>query len=79
MQFLWATLVELPGFCLIGLVRTYQVLISRWLPRACRFHPSCSNYMIGAVTKYGFVRGGWRGVKRLARCNPFCQGGYDPP
>ncbi len=79
MQFLWATLVELPGFCLIAAVRTYQVLISPWLPRACRFQPSCSSYMIGAVTKYGFLRGGWRGVKRVCRCHPFCSGGFDPP
>jgi putative membrane protein insertion efficiency factor len=79
MQFLWATLVELPGVCLIAVVRTYQVLISPWLPRACRFQPSCSSYMIGAIMKYGFLRGGWRGVKRICRCHPFGQGGFDPP
>ncbi len=79
MQFLWASVVELPGLCLIGLVRAYQLLISPLLPRTCRFYPSCSSYMIGAVMKYGFLRGGWRGFKRICRCHPFHPGGIDPP
>lgn len=75
----WATIVRLPGWCLIGAVRLYQLIISPWLPRACRYYPSCSQYMIGAVEKYGLVRGGWRGIKRVCRCHPFRSGGYDPP
>lgn len=79
MRSAWATIGKLPGWCLIGSVRLYQWLVSPWLPRACRFHPSCSQYMIGAVAKYGAVRGGWRGIKRVCRCHPFHPGGFDPP
>ena len=69
----------LPGFCLILAVRAYQVLLSSWLPRVCRYEPSCSNYMIGAVRRYGAFRGAWRGLLRICRCHPWGPGGYDPP
>jgi putative membrane protein insertion efficiency factor len=49
------------------------------LPAVCRFHPSCSEYFIEAVQKYGPLRGAYRGVKRICRCNPWTVGGYDPP
>lgn len=74
-----AKLAEIPKRLLIGSVRLYQIMLSPWLGRNCRFHPSCSTYMIEAVEKYGFVRGLWRGTCRLARCHPFSRGGYDPP
>lgn len=64
---------------LIGAVRLYQVLVRPVLPPLCRFHPSCSEYFILAVEKYGPVRGACKGVGRLCRCNPWSQGGYDPP
>jgi uncharacterized protein len=64
---------------LIGGVRFYQVCLRPLLPAVCRFQPSCSEYMIQAVTKYGPVRGGWRGVCRICRCHPWHPGGYDPP
>jgi uncharacterized protein len=73
------TLARLPAGLLIALVRAYQVVISPWLGSVCRYDPSCSNYMIGAVRKYGFWRGAWRGIKRIARCHPLHAGGYDPP
>ncbi len=79
MHFLWATIRELPAWLLIAAVRLYQITLSPIVGRSCRFQPTCSNYMIGAVRKYGFARGGWRGICRLARCHPFCTGGYDPP
>jgi len=63
----------------IALIRLYQWTISPLLGPACRFEPSCSRYMIGAMQKYGFFRGGWRGVKRICRCHPWNEGGYDPP
>lgn len=65
-------------FVVLGLLQLYKTLISPFLPPACRFHPTCSVYTMEAVDKYGALRGGWLGVKRLLRCQPFCKGGYDP-
>lgn len=79
MSRLSSTLLSFPSAILIGLVRLYQLLISPWLGHHCRYTPSCSSYMIGAVRKYGFVRGAWRGTCRIARCHPWHAGGYDPP
>jgi uncharacterized protein len=64
---------------LIGGVRCYQVGLRPLLPTVCRFHPSCSEYFILAVQKYGPVRGACRGAYRICRCNPFNGGGFDPP
>jgi putative membrane protein insertion efficiency factor len=64
---------------LIAAVRCYQLILRPILPSVCRFQPSCSEYFILAVQKYGPLRGGWRGVGRLCRCHPFHRGGYDPP
>jgi putative membrane protein insertion efficiency factor len=64
---------------LIGFVRCYQALLRPILPSVCRFEPSCSEYFIQAVQKYGPLRGAWKGVGRICRCNPFCRGGFDPP
>jgi putative membrane protein insertion efficiency factor len=60
-------------------VRMYQVCLRPLFPSVCRFHPSCSEYFIGAVNLYGPWLGTWRGVCRLCRCNPWHPGGYDPP
>jgi len=62
----------------ISLVRLYQRLLSPWLPRTCRFMPSCSEYFIEAVQKRGAIVGTLKGCWRILRCNPFCPGGYDP-
>jgi putative membrane protein insertion efficiency factor len=64
---------------LIGFVRGYQMVLRPVLPAVCRFEPSCSEYFIQAVRKYGPLRGACKGAWRICRCNPFCQGGYDPP
>jgi putative membrane protein insertion efficiency factor len=64
---------------LIGGVRFYQVCLRPMLPAVCRFHPSCSEYFILAVNKYGPLRGACKGAWRICRCNPWCQGGFDPP
>ncbi len=61
-----------------AVVRTYQVLISSWTPASCRFYPCCSRYMIEAVERFGPARGVWMGLRRLARCHPWNDGGYDP-
>ncbi|MHB9033791.1 MAG: membrane protein insertion efficiency factor YidD [Anaerolineae bacterium] len=63
---------------LLAVIRVYQRAISPMMPPACRFTPTCSEYMYQAVTKYGALHGFWMGLKRLVRCNPFCPGGYDP-
>lgn len=63
---------------LIGLVRIYQAILSPYLPNACRYTPTCSQYMIEAIGKHGAVRGGWLGLKRMARCHPWGGHGYDP-
>ena len=64
---------------LIGMVRFYQRAISPLLGSNCRFSPTCSQYAIEAIEKYGVIRGIWKSVKRIARCHPFSPGGYDPP
>lgn len=74
-----AALVALPSQVLIGTVRVYQLTLSPIIGRQCRFEPTCSRYFIGAVRKYGAVRGAARGVWRICRCHPFHPGGYDPP
>jgi len=60
------------------LIRFYQRFVSPQLPSSCRFVPSCSQYTYEAIEKYGLLKGGWLGLKRLARCHPFHPGGYDP-
>lgn len=63
---------------MIAAIRFYQKGISPLTPPACRFTPTCSQYGLEAVQRHGAARGGWLLVKRLARCQPFCKGGYDP-
>jgi putative membrane protein insertion efficiency factor len=70
---------RLPRWLLILAARAYQWTLSPLIGRQCRFEPTCSNYFIEAVGKYGAVRGTWRGVLRIGRCHPFQSGGYDPP
>jgi len=60
------------------IIRIYQAAISPYLPPSFRFHPSCSQYGFEAVTKYGWLKGLWLGLKRIARCHPFRPGGVDP-
>lgn len=64
---------------LIGLVLAYRALLRPLLPPLCRYEPSCSEYMIQAVRKYGPLSGACRGAWRVCRCNPLCRGGWDPP
>ncbi|HKW98936.1 MAG TPA: membrane protein insertion efficiency factor YidD [Bryobacteraceae bacterium] len=62
---------------MIFLLRQYKRFVSPCLPAACRYYPTCSEYMREAVEKYGARRGGWMGIKRLARCHPLHAGGVD--
>jgi putative membrane protein insertion efficiency factor len=59
-------------------IRFYQQWISPGLPPSCRFYPSCSEYAYQAIEKYGVLRGGWLGLRRIVRCHPFNPGGFDP-
>jgi len=63
---------------LLFLIRTYKKYISPLLPKSCRFYPTCSQYAIDAITKYGVLKGSIKSAYRIMRCNPFNKGGYDP-
>ncbi len=65
-------------YIFIFLIKVYQRTLSRVMPPSCRFYPSCSEYSVQALQKYGVVKGSWLTVKRIARCQPFNPGGYDP-
>jgi uncharacterized protein len=71
--------LSLPEMLIIGAIRGYQRLIRPLIGPRCRFYPSCSEYFILAVKKYGVLSGSVRGVWRILRCHPFHPGGYDPP
>jgi len=62
----------------IGIIRVYQKIISPLLPPTCRFTPTCSDYGIEALQKYGAIKGGWLTLKRILSCHPFGRSGYDP-
>jgi putative membrane protein insertion efficiency factor len=62
----------------IAVLRFYKRYLSPLLPSACRFYPTCSEYMMEAVEKHGVMHGVWMGTKRLAKCHPFHAGGVDP-
>lgn len=62
----------------LGLIRLYQMTLSRITPPSCRFSPTCSNYGYQAIERYGLWTGGILTVKRIARCHPFHPGGHDP-
>ena len=70
--------IGLPRTIAIGLIRVYKLVISPLLPSACRFHPTCSEYMKDAIEKHGVLKGVGMGLRRLSRCHPFHHGGFDP-
>lgn len=63
---------------ILGMIRGYQRFLSPSLGSNCIYHPTCSHYTYEAIEKHGVLRGGWLGIKRIARCHPFHEGGYDP-
>ncbi len=63
---------------LIMMIQFYRLCISPLKPPTCRFVPTCSQYAIMAIEKYGALRGGWMAIRRILRCHPFHPGGYDP-
>jgi putative membrane protein insertion efficiency factor len=74
----WASWRNLPALLLISLFRGYKYFLSPFLPPACRFIPTCSQYAIEAVRKHGALRGTFMALWRILRCHPFARGGYDP-
>jgi len=64
--------------CIIMVIRIYQVFISPLSGRNCRFYPTCSNYFLQALERYGIIKGTWLFFKRIIKCHPFNSGGYDP-
>jgi uncharacterized protein len=63
---------------LLALVKGYRQFISPLTPPSCRFMPTCSQYALEAIDRHGPLQGSWLTVKRIGRCHPFCEGGYDP-
>ena len=78
MSRLGLTLKKVFAFPLILLVKFYQLCISPFTPPACRFTPTCSQYALEALRKYGPFKGGWLALKRILRCHPWGGSGYDP-
>ena len=66
------------GQSAILLIRTYQKVLSPLLGQRCRFYPSCSQYTLEAIQEWGLAKGTWLGMKRLSRCHPLNEGGFDP-
>ncbi len=62
----------------VFLIRSYKKYISPFLPKSCRFYPTCSEYAMDAINKYGIFKGSIKSLYRILRCNPFNKGGYDP-
>jgi len=62
----------------ISLIKIYQKIISPLFPPSCRYYPTCSEYSIQAVKRYGVIKGSFKSIWRILRCNPFSKGGYDP-
>ena len=70
--------VAIMKFLVADILGVYKAVVSPFLPPACRFEPTCSEYAKQAVEKYGALRGTWMALKRILRCQPFCKGGHDP-
>ena len=78
MKTVFLAIFHFPQQLLMGLVKAYRLLLSPWLGSACRFEPSCSAYSLQALKQHGAVAGAYLTLYRLARCQPWCQGGHDP-
>ena len=63
---------------LIALIKLYRYALSPYLAPSCRYTPTCSSYAIEAVERYGLFRGSWMALRRISRCHPWHEGGYDP-
>ena len=79
LRFLIAALHDLARMAVLGIVRGYQLFISPLIGPRCRFRPTCSQYALLAVERYGPWIGGYKAIRRLLRCHPWSKGGWDPP
>ncbi|MEZ6047041.1 MAG: membrane protein insertion efficiency factor YidD [Planctomycetaceae bacterium] len=79
MKALLQFILSLPRLLLTGLIRLYQLCISPLIGPSCRFQPTCSEYAIQALKKYGVFKGSYKSIKRILSCHPWHPGGYDPP
>ncbi len=73
-----ALLQDLPRRGLTSVVRFYRFFLKPWLGNTCRFEPTCSTYALGALHRHGAMAGSYLAVRRILRCNPLCDGGFDP-
>lgn len=71
-------LLETPRRVLIAVVRAYRFFLSPWIGSQCRFEPTCSAYALGALESHGAAAGSYLTVRRVLRCHPWCDGGWDP-
>lgn len=71
-------MVGLPTRLVVFFIRAYQLLLSPLLGKNCRFYPTCSQYSIEALVRFGLLKGGWLSIRRILRCGPWNPGGYDP-
>lgn len=78
MQFVYYGEATEMKYLMIFIIRIYRLLLSPLLPDSCRFYPTCSEYFIEALNVHGFFKGSYLGIKRIFKCNPFFQGGFDP-
>jgi putative membrane protein insertion efficiency factor len=71
-------LTDLPRVCAVALIDTYRLLLSPVIGPVCRYQPTCSAYAREAVIRFGALRGSWLAARRIGRCHPWAQGGFDP-
>ena len=71
-------MVKILNFILILPIKLYQILISPFLGPSCRFNPTCAQYSIEAIQKYGPIKGSWLSIKRISKCHPWGKSGHDP-
>ncbi|WP_084163898.1 membrane protein insertion efficiency factor YidD [Olivibacter sitiensis] len=77
--FIWQRIIKAPlSFLLVVLIKLYKLLISPLFPGSCRYTPTCSQYALEAISKYGPFKGGWLTLKRIGRCHPWGGHGHDP-
>lgn len=73
-----APVLSLSSQILIKVIRVYQLIISSWMKPHCRFQPTCSNFTIEALDRFGIIKGSWLALKRVLKCHSLHPGGYDP-